>query len=398
MKNPTQAELAALASRAAQVRRSLPPLTHAWDGRLTGESREAFSAAAKRVLQRGRATGAAVVLCHPSGADDAFFFGHARLHPRIPVTERTCFRIASISKLAMTFGALSLVQDGLLDLDADVSSLLGYPVRHPSHPTASVTLRMLLTHTSGIRDEGPYGARGMQPGCTLRELLDSPESWRPDAPGEVFHYSNLSAGVAGVVLERAAGMPLDDIMQKRVFAPLGIRASYDPRRIVPADDLANGYSVRGILPPRIRYDAAALAARPPEPFDPERDYLCAPGRMITDAHGIARLARLLASRGDTEVLSGEMLDLMRTPQDGMGGIEHAGRGLNVAFLPGVFPGADAVGHQGVAYGMCAELFADPASGAAVCVMTNGVRLVRTPPLARAGFDLLALGFAATGGN
>lgn len=85
---------------------------------------------------------------------------------------------------------------------------------------------------------------------------------------------------------------------------------------------------------------------------------------------------------------------MRTCQDGLGGIEQAGRGLNTAFLPDVFPGFSPVGHQGVAYGMCAELFADPARGAGVGVMINGVRLVRNPPLMRAGFDLLALGFAA----
>ena len=72
----------------------------------------------------------------------------------------------------------------------------------------------------------------------------------------------------------------------------------------------------------------------------------------------------------------------------------AGRGLNTAFLPGVFEGFSPVGHQGVAYGMCAELFADPQTGAGVGVMTSGVRLIRQPPLMRAGFDLLALGFAA----
>ena len=85
---------------------------------------------------------------------------------------------------------------------------------------------------------------------------------------------------------------------------------------------------------------------------------------------------------------------MRAPQDALGGVGACGRGLNVAFLPDVFPGVSAVGHQGVAYGMCAELFSDPARGAGVGVMTSGTRLVRTPPLMRAGFDLLALGFAA----
>ena len=53
-----------------------------------------------------------------------------------------------------------------------------------------------------------------------------------------------------------------------------------------------------------------------------------------------------------------------------------------------------VGPQGVAYGMCAELFADPARGCGVGVMTSGVRLVRRGPLMRVGLDLLALGFGA----
>ena len=88
------------------------------------------------------------------------------------------------------------------------------------------------------------------------------------------------------------------------------------------------------------------------------------------------------------MLSSDSLALMKSAHS------CAGRGLNVAFLPDVFPGFSPVGHQGVAYGMCAELFADSATGAGVGVMTSGVRLVRQPPLMRAGFDLLALGFAA----
>ena len=195
-------------------------------------------------------------------------------------------------------------------------------------------------------------------------------------------------------MERAAGQPFDALMQRRVFAPLGVRASYDPRRISPPGDLADGYAVRPLLPPRLRYDAAALAARPPEPFDPERDYLIAAGRLITDSAGMAALIRLLASKDGMGVLPGELLALMRAPQDGMGGVARAGRGLNTAFLPGVFEGFSPVGHQGVAYGMCAELFADPARGCGVGVMTSGVRLTRQPPLLRAGFELLALGFAS----
>ena len=382
MKNASPGELRALRERALRLQLS---------------SRAELDAAVRRVMRQNRIVGLSLVLCHPDGRDETLCFGRARLSPDVPVTPETCFRTASVSKLVMTFGALALAEDGLLEPDEDIGLLLGYPVRSPHAPDTPVTLRMLLTHTSGLCDEGNYGTRGMQPGTTLRELLDHPANWLPHAPGSAFHYSNLGAGVAGVLMERATDLPLDAVMQRYVFSPLSIRASYDPRRIQLAEQLANGYGVRLFLPPRLRYDAAALAARAPEPFDPERDYLCAAGRMITDSPGMARLIRLLAGTGgDGSVLSPEMLRAMRAPQSGIGGIGRCERGLNVAYLPGVFPGHDALGHQGVAYGMCAELFADPANGCGVGVMTSGTRLVRTPPLMRAGFDLLALGFSALG--
>ena len=378
MKNLTDDQREALRDRARRVVRAGEPIKEA----------------VRRVAKENRIVGLSLVLCHPGGRDETICLGRARMKPDVPVIETTCFRAASVSKLVMTFGALALMEDGLLQLDTDVSSLLGFSVRHPAHPDVPVTLRMLLTHTSAIRDEGNYGTRGMESSCTLSELLSDPQNWLPTAPGEAFHYSNLGAGAAGCVIERAANLPLETIMQQRVFKPLGIRASYDPRKISPAGDLADGYSVRGILPPKRRYNAAFLAARPPQETPPGTDYLCAAGRMITDSRGMAALVRLLASKDGMGVLSPDSLALMRTKQDGMGGISSCGRGLNVAFLPGVFPGADVLGHQGVAYGMCAELFADPARGCGVGLLTSGARLVQTPPLMRAGFDLLALGFAA----
>ena len=396
MKNTTPAELQILRSRARQISAQLPALSLCQDGRLTPESRAAMSRCAEQILKKNRAVGGTFVLALPSGASEAFHFGYARLHPKMPVTQETCFRIASVSKLVMSFGALSLHAGGLLDLDCDISEYLGYPVRSPYIKDVPVTLRMLLTHTSRITDDGPYGTRGMEPGCTLRELLENPKSWLPCAPGTAFHYSNLGAGAAGVIMELASGMPFDELMKSRVFDPLSIRASYDPRRICPADDLADGYSVRAVFPPRLKYDAAKLAARPPEPFDPEHDYLIAAGRMITDTQGMTQLLRLLASCDGMGVLPSDSLDMMRANQDGTSSVTGAGRGLNTAFLPGVFDGFSPVGHQGVAYGMCAELFADPTKNCGVGVMTSGVRLIKQPPLMRAGFDLLSLGFAAIG--
>lgn len=394
MKNPSSEQLMQLKTRAERIRISLPSIPRGSDGLPDEQGRAILSAAAERVLRRERAVGASLVLLFPGGQTQTYCFGHARLHPKVPVTEKTCYRAASVSKLVMTFGALSLYADGVLDLDADVSQYLGYSVRSPHSQDVPITLRMLLTHTSGIRDEGNYGTRGMEKDCTLGELLTNPDNWLTTVPGSAFHYSNLGAGVAGVVMEKASGQPFEAIMQERVFKKLAIRAGYDPARILPADDLADGYSVRPLLPPKKKYDAAALSARPPQGFDPETDFLIAAGRMITDSDGMGKLLRLLAAREDTPVLPAKWLDLMRAPQDGCGGIAPMARGLNTAFLPNVFPGVSPVGHQGVAYGMCAELFADPDTGCGVGLMTSGVRLAPCPPLMRAGFDLLALGFSA----
>ena len=396
MKNAAPQELSALRARAEKAAAALPTMHADADGRLDSASREALRAAAQSILRKNRAVGAALVLALPGGAQETLCFGRARLAPDTTVTERTCFRIASVSKLVMTFGALSLMESGLIDLDADISGYLGYPVRHPRYPHTPVTMRMLLTHTASLTDDGPYGTRGMQSGTTLRSLLEDPSCWRESAPGAAFHYTNFGAGAAGCVMEKAAGLPFDDIMQSRVFAPLHIRATYDPRRVHPSGDLADGYGVRGFLPPIKKYDAARLAARPPEPFDPERDYLIAAGRMITDSHGMERLIRLLASKDGMGVISPASLRMMTSDQSGTGGIGQINRGLNCAFLPGVFDGFSPAGHQGVAYGMCAELFADPERGCGAGVMTSGVRLVKSPPLMRAGFDLLALAFAAMG--
>src|SRR5687767_12255899 len=69
-----------------------------------------------------------------------------------PVTPDDPVRIASISKTVVAVGVMKLVEQGKLDLDSDVSRLLGWSLRNPAFPDRPVTLRQLLSHTSSIRD------------------------------------------------------------------------------------------------------------------------------------------------------------------------------------------------------------------------------------------------------
>lgn len=132
-------------------------------------------------------------------------------------------RIASISKLIMALATLQLVDEGKVDLNADVSEYLGWEVRSPNFPEAKVTLAQLLSHRSGLLDNTGYV---IPLGESLQAKLADPEAWYADAPpGEApFEYANLGSPVVATVLEAATGERYDRIMERTVFAPLGIEA------------------------------------------------------------------------------------------------------------------------------------------------------------------------------
>lgn len=130
-------------------------------------------------------------------------------------------RIASISKLIMALATLRLVDQGVVDLDKDVSEYLGWQLRSPHHPDAIVTLGQLLSHRSGLRDRAGYI---IPLGESLEAKLADPEAWYADAPpGEApFEYANLGSPVVATVLEAASGIRYDHILEREVFLPLGI--------------------------------------------------------------------------------------------------------------------------------------------------------------------------------
>ena len=157
-----------------------------------------------------------------------------------PAGRDTLYRIASISKLVTTLGVLRLVETGKLELDRDIGDYLGYPVRNPHFPDAPVTLRMLLTHTSSLRDDGGYYWEAKR-GVDLRDVLTpggaqygEGKMWASNArPGSYFHYANFPWGVIGTVMESATGERFDRLMRQLVLAPLGLRGGFEPAEFAP---------------------------------------------------------------------------------------------------------------------------------------------------------------------
>ncbi len=160
-------------------------------------------------------------------------------HPEddLPFLPSTRFRTASISKVFSAVGVMRLVEQGTLDLDRDVSDYLGFPLRNPSYPDTAITLRMLLSHTSSLRDgsvysippedsieqfflpDGKYYAGG--------EHFANGEDGVNRAPGVFFAYTNLNYGVIGTIFERLSGERFDVFMKKHVLEPMGLGASFN---------------------------------------------------------------------------------------------------------------------------------------------------------------------------
>src|SRR5690606_19558799 len=130
--------------------------------------------------------------------------GHKRLatatSPARPVDANTLFRVASVSKLVTALGAMKLVEQNRLALDADIGDVLGYRLRNPHFPDHPITLRMLLSHTSSLRDDGGFK---WEPGVDLREVLlpdgkhyGKGAMWsKTAAPGRFFEYVNFNSGL-----------------------------------------------------------------------------------------------------------------------------------------------------------------------------------------------------------
>ena len=156
----------------------------------------------------------------------------------LPVDQKTKFRVASISKLETATAIMQLVEQGKLNLDEDIGHYLGFQCRNPNYPDIPVTTRMLLSHTSSLRDNGNYV---FPPTETLKDVLTpagkhwengvhwaAPTDEHKDvAPGKFFAYSNLAYGTLGTIVEAVSGQRFDQYMRQNILLPLGCKASYN---------------------------------------------------------------------------------------------------------------------------------------------------------------------------
>jgi CubicO group peptidase (beta-lactamase class C family) len=163
--------------------------------------------------------------------------------PAEPMTEDTIFDLASLTKsVATTTAFLQLYEHGLVRIDEPVQTYL--PDFNPTgDPRRSqVTLRMLLTHTSGISGDlsldGPWGLGPADKAEGIRRALAARVEF---APGEIFHYSDINFIIIGALLEKITGEPLDVYVPDNVFAPLGMSDTH----YLPPAKACGPHQIRG---------------------------------------------------------------------------------------------------------------------------------------------------------
>ena len=146
------------------------------------------------------------------------FLGKRELVKGLPVERTTRLRVASLTKMFTMFGIMQLVEAEAIDLDEDVSKYLGFVLRNPNFPDEKITVRMLASHTSTLRDGNSYS---LAPNYSLEEFFKEGGAAYEDGghfgheDKHYFKYCNLNYGVLGTIIERVSGKRFDVYMKDK---------------------------------------------------------------------------------------------------------------------------------------------------------------------------------------
>ena len=165
------------------------------------------------------------------------------------MTEDTIFDAASLTKvIATTSAVMKLVESGKLDVEAPLSR---YLPEFTGAGKEAITIRQLLTHSSGLRAGLPPDGDWQGKEAAFRLACAEP---LPAPPGKSYRYSDINFILLGLLVEKVAGQPLDVHCRERIFAPLKMKDSGfrslepgDTRRIAPTTLMKDGQPLRGVV-------------------------------------------------------------------------------------------------------------------------------------------------------
>ncbi|WP_051466938.1 serine hydrolase domain-containing protein [Actinomadura oligospora] len=285
--------------------------------------------------------------------------GLANAGARIEATTDTLWQIGSISKVWTATVAMTLVDEGLLDLDAPVASALpGLRLGTPEL-TERVTLRHLLSHTSGI-DGDFFLDTGRGDDCLERYAERLADAAANHPVGATMSYCNAGFTLTGRVLEHVTGVQWDRLMRERLYEPLGLTHT----ATIPEDVL--------------RHRAAAGHVGDPPAVAPHWTLMRSAGPaglICSTPRDVLAFARLHLGDGlapdGTRLLSAGAAREMRERQVAMPDTRTLGDAWGLGWILMEWSGRRLYGHDGNTIGQSAFLRILPDAGIAVCLLTNG---------------------------
>src|SRR5436190_5885535 len=335
---------------------------------------EKAEAEIRDIMEQHEAAGLSVAVVKNNSIIYTHSFGMKDLESNQPLTDDCIFRIASISKSFSATSIMQLVQRKKLSLDDDMSNLMGFPIRHPKYPQTIITLRMVLSHRSGINDSQGYFTLDV---INPAKNPDWAKCYNDYQPGTGYMYCNLNYNMVGTIIEKISGERFDQYVKHHILDPLGLYGGYcvdslDSTRfatIYEYDTTTKSFvaSPAAYAPRRQEINNYTMGYSTPI-FSPT-------GGMKISATGLANYMIMhmnMGRRNGKKIMSKKSARKMQTPLS-----EEEGYGLAIMTTDKLIPGKTMKGHTGSAYGLYSTMFFHSKEKFCIVVNSNGCNPVYT---------------------
>ena len=318
----------------------------------------AVASAAEACVPEWRLPGLAVGLVVRSTPVLATGFGRLDMRQEAPVTGRSIFHLASVSKTFVAAELLLLAQQGLIGIDRPVADYLPY-FRLADPRWREITIGHMLSHTSGLRhsDDSRWGLGPDDDGALERYVRSLSELGLCHDPGVAFHYNNTCFEVLGALISEVRGAGFEAAIRADLLLPLGMEgSSFLPGEVDP------------LLRARPHLRDEASGGPVPSPVYP---YNRKHGPSSTLHASAEDLCRYLAAclGGDAGVLPRQSLEAAFTPRAGCGP-ERPGLRIGLAWFLGRHRGLPIRFHGGQDTGFTSRVLLAPDQGIGLAVLCN----------------------------
>ncbi|MBI5058898.1 serine hydrolase [candidate division KSB1 bacterium] len=301
-------------------------------------------------------------------------YGNANIAQDIAPTDSTLYHLASISKTVVATALMQLWEDSLFGLDDDINLYLPWEVHHPFYPDSAITVRMLMTHTSGIADNGDeldqlYTWGGDSP-IPLGEFLmnyltpggtyyHAGANFSNAVPGTVWNYCNVGATLAAYLVERMNpdSLAFEEYCQEHILHPLGMNNSSFFQANLDMSQAAVPYAWNGS-----RYVSYQHPGYPDFPA----------GQLRTSVNQLARHLIAFMQHGQIDgarILDSTTVEMMSSAQ--LPSPVWGGYVWGLFWISRTWWGRVVWGHHGLEHGAATDMWYCPAENTGVIVLTNG---------------------------